>query len=86
MLHVYISLSGALILESINPKYDNRLFVELQEKYKLNIYYVHQIVLTSECQSKNKQTIWSTYTTCTDFLVKNQLAISCQIVANMSKL
>ena len=30
------SLSEALILASINPLYDNRLFIELQEKYKLS--------------------------------------------------
>ena len=28
------SMSEALILESVNPQYDERLFVELQEKYK----------------------------------------------------
>ena len=27
-------MSEALILESVNPQYDERLFIELQEKYK----------------------------------------------------
>ena len=29
------SVSEALIIESVNPQYDERLFIELQEKYKL---------------------------------------------------
>ena len=28
------SFSGALILASVNPKYDKRLFIEFPEKYK----------------------------------------------------
>ena len=28
-------MSEALIIESVNPQYDERLFIELQEKYKL---------------------------------------------------
>ena len=28
------TVSEALILESVNPQYDERLFLELQEKYK----------------------------------------------------
>ena len=28
------SVSEALFLESVNPQYDERLFIELQEKYK----------------------------------------------------
>ena len=27
------SVSEALILESVNPQYDERLFIDLQEKY-----------------------------------------------------
>ena len=39
------SLSEALILPSINPKYDNRLFLEyIQENYKKK----------SDCKNKNK--------------------------------
>ena len=39
------SLSEALILESIKPKYDNRLFKELQVQYKktissMNVVYI----------------------------------------------
>jgi hypothetical protein len=29
------SFTEALILASVNPQYDERLFIELQEKYKL---------------------------------------------------
>ena len=32
-MHTGYSLSEALILASINPKYDNRLFIELQVQY-----------------------------------------------------
>ena len=35
------SLSEALILASINPKYDNRLFVELRVQYKKTTSLVH---------------------------------------------
>ena len=28
-------MSEALILDSVNPQYDERLFIEFQEKYKL---------------------------------------------------
>ena len=38
------SLSEALIHVSINPKYDNRLFVELPVQYKKTTSSVHQIV------------------------------------------
>ena len=31
------SVSKALILESVNPQYDKRLFIEFHEKYKLTI-------------------------------------------------
>jgi hypothetical protein len=37
------SLSEALILAYINPLYDNRLFIELQEKYKLTTCCVHKL-------------------------------------------
>ena len=38
------SLSEALILASINPKYDNQLFIELQENHKFSSCCVHRIV------------------------------------------
>ena len=38
------SFSKALILASVNPQYDERLFIEFQEKYRLTICCV-QILL-----------------------------------------
>ena len=46
------SLSEALILPSINPLCDNRLFIELQEKYKLSTCCVHKLFWMSK-QTKN---------------------------------
>ena len=37
------SLSEALILASIYPLYDNRLFIEIQEKYKLSTFCEHKL-------------------------------------------
>ena len=37
-------MSETLILASINPKYNNRLFIELQENHKLSTCCVHRIV------------------------------------------
>ena len=37
------SVSEALILESVNPQYDKRLFIELQEKYKFRICCVQKL-------------------------------------------
>ena len=37
------SLSEAFIIASINPLYDNRLFIELQEKYKFSTCCVHNL-------------------------------------------
>ena len=34
------SFSEALILASVNPQYDERLFIEFQEKYKFTTCYV----------------------------------------------
>ena len=36
-------LSEALILASINPLYDNRLLIQLQEKYKFSTCCVHKL-------------------------------------------
>ena len=38
------SVWEALILESVNPSYDNRLFIQLRKKYKLSTCCVHKIV------------------------------------------
>ena len=53
------SLSEALILASINPLYDNRLFIELQEKYKFSTCCVHKLFWMSN-QNQNQ----FVYTTC----------------------
>ena len=42
----------ALILESGNPQYDERLFIQLQEKYKFRAYCVQ---IFFECQIKTKK-------------------------------
>ena len=40
------SLSESLIFASINPKYDNRLFIELQVQYKQNYNFTSVHVLS----------------------------------------
>ena len=37
------SMSEALILESLNPQYDERLFIEFQEKYKFTTCCVQKL-------------------------------------------
>ena len=37
------SFSEALILASVNPQYDERLFIEFQEKYKLTTCCVQKL-------------------------------------------
>ena len=46
-LHTGKSLSEALILASINPKYDDKLFIELRVKYMKNTSSVH--VVNTNC-------------------------------------
>ena len=46
------SASEALILESVNPQYGERLFIELQEKYNSE-HFVYKYCF--ECQNKTKQ-------------------------------
>jgi hypothetical protein len=59
------SVSEALILKSVNPQYDERLFIESPEKYKFRTCYV-QIKYCFECQNKsNKQFL---YTTCSELV------------------
>ena len=36
------SVSEALILESVNPQYDERLFIEFPEKYKFKTFSVQK--------------------------------------------
>ena len=46
--------SESLILESVNPKYDERLFIEFPEKYKFTTCCYKYCF---ECQNKNKKSI-----------------------------
>ena len=46
------SISEALILESVNPKYDKRLFIEFPEKYKFTTCCV-QILFRMSKQKQN---------------------------------
>ena len=41
------SLSEALILESVNPKYDDRLFIDLRLQYKKNTSSEHDARMSS---------------------------------------
>ena len=69
------SLSEALILESINPKYDDRLFIDLQLQYKKNTSSEHVVYKNCfECQNKNKNNI------CTQHVLK--LYFPCTKVSN----
>ena len=61
------SFSESLIFASLNPKHDNRLFIELQVQHKQNYNFsrcsVHQIVFAFEIENDLM------YTTC--FLLLN---------------
>ena len=49
------SFSEALILASINPQYDKRLFIELQVQYMKIASSEHDMYINfSECQNKYK--------------------------------
>ena len=45
------SFSEALILASINPQYDKRLFIELQEKYKFRTCSVQKLFFCFDIQN-----------------------------------
>ena len=61
------SFSEALILESVNPQYDNRLFIDLRLQYKKNTSSEHAVYKHCfECQNKNKKQFL--YTTCTELV------------------
>ena len=48
------SFSEALILASLNPQYDKRLFIELQVRYMKIASSEHVVYINcSECQNKN---------------------------------
>ena len=49
------SFSEALILASVNPQYDNRLFIELQLQYEKNTSSEHVVYkYCFKCQNKKK--------------------------------
>ena len=61
------SVSEALILESVNPKYDNRLFIDLQLLTQKNTNSEHVVYKNCfECQNKNKKQFL--YTTCSELV------------------
>ena len=43
------SVSEALILESVNPQYDERLFIEFPEKYKCTNIHLNVKTKTNFC-------------------------------------
>ena len=45
------SFSEALILESVNPQYDERLFIELQEKYEFRTCCVQKLLFCFDIQN-----------------------------------
>ena len=47
------SVSEALILESVNPQYGERLFIELQEKYKFRTCCVQNLFWMPKQKQKN---------------------------------
>jgi len=66
VVQVHKSFSEALILASINPKYDKRLFIELRAQYMKTTSSEHVVYINcSECQNKNQ----FVYTTCSELVV-----------------
>ena len=64
--HTGESLSEALILASINPQYDKRLFIDLPVQYIKTTSSEHVVYMNcSECQNKKK----FLYTTCSEVVV-----------------
>ena len=45
------SMSEALILESVNPQYDERLFIDFQEKYKFTTCCVQKLFFCFDIQN-----------------------------------
>ena len=61
------SLSEALTLESTNPQYDKRLFIDLPVQYMKTTSSEHDVYINCfECQNKKKQFM---YTTCSELVV-----------------
>jgi hypothetical protein len=62
------SFSEALILASLNPQYDKRLFIELQVRYMKIASSEHVVYINcSECQNK-KQFVYTTCSELTSFM------------------
>ena len=60
-------MSEAHILALINPKYDDRLFVELRVQYKKTTKFIKYLLYTpncSECQNKKQFDVNNMYWTC----------------------
>ena len=57
------SFSEALIVESVNPQYDKRFFMDFQEKYKLTTWCVQKLFLFLFWHSKQYL-----YTTCSQLV------------------
>ena len=61
------SLLEALILASINPQYDNRLFIELQVQHMKIQSSEHVVYINCfQCRYKNKEQFM--YTTCSELV------------------
>ena len=57
-----------VILASINPQYDNRLFIELRVQYEKNTSSEHVVYKNCfECQNKNKKQFL--YKTCSELVL-----------------
>ena len=67
------SFLEALILASVNPQYDNRLFIELQVQYEKNTCCVQKIVLNVKTRTKNNfcaQHVLNLYFSCTELVIQ----------------
>ena len=64
-IHAGKSVSEALILESVNPQYDDRLFIDLQFQYKKNTSSEHVVYKNCFLFWHSKQLL---YTTCSEFV------------------
>ena len=65
------SFSEALILASVNPQYDKRLFIEFPEKYKLRTCCVQKLFRMPKQKQKNNictQHVLKLYFSCTEVL------------------
>ena len=58
-------MSEALIFESVNPQYDDRLFIDSQLQYKKNTSWEH-IVYKHCFEDQNKNKKQCLYTTCSE--------------------